>query len=399
MICYNSISIIINLKKEDFKLQENTKHRILYTIKYLIAFLTIGTVSGIIGTAFSKFISLATKFRTDNTFLIWFLFLGGILIILINKLLKTENIGTDHIIKGADEGNHISGRLTISIFISSVLSHLFGASVGREGAALQIGGSSASYICKLFKLENAERVFIYCGMAGVFSAVFGTPLTAFIFALEVVFIGKIYLKAVIPTFISSITAYIVAIYLSNDFEKFEILQIPKFDWINFLKIILLSILCAVLGMVFCLSLKYGKKFMKYTFKNSFARIIAGGVLITLLTFVLGTFDYNGAGMDIIENVIQNEEFSNFAFLFKLIFTTIAVSSGFKGGEIVPTLFIGATFGGLLASLLGLPISFGGALGMVFLFCSVTNCPIASIFLFLELFSVNGIQFVIIPVFI
>ena len=365
------------------------------TAKLMLVSLLVGVFGGMVGAFFSHLISLVTKLRTEHGFLILLLPVVAATIVFIYKKLGVFGVGTNDVLKTAGSVSPLSPKLTIAIIITSAISHLFGASVGREGAALQIGGSLSSLISRLFRLnQNQSEILIRAGMAGVFSAVFGTPVTAFFFALEVVKVGAIHLKSVIPCLISSLSGFFTAAFLSAHPERFALSDVPDISLHIILKVAILTILTALLSIGFCYALRYSSKFAKTVIKNPYIRIILGGVLIVLLAILVGNQDYNGAGVNIIEHIFENGNFRPEAFALKILFTCICVAAGYKGGEIVPTLFIGATFGALISSIIGLPVTFGAALGMVILFCGVTNCPLASIFLGIELFSGVGMWYFI-----
>ncbi len=365
------------------------------TAKLMLVSLLVGVFGGMVGAFFSHLIRLVTKLRTEHGFLILLLPVVAATIVFIYKKLGVFGVGINDVLKSAGSVSPLSPKLTIAIIITSAISHLFGASVGREGAALQIGGSLSSLISKLFRLnQNQSEILIRAGMAGVFSAVFGTPITAFFFALEIVKVGTIHLKSVIPCLISSLSGFFAAAFIGAHPERFTLSDVPDISLHIVLKVAILTILTALLSIGFCYALRYSSKFAKTVIKNPYIGIILGGVLIVLLTILVGNQDYNGAGVNIIEHIFENGTFRPEAFALKMLFTCICVAAGYKGGEIVPTLFIGATFGALISSLLGLSIPFGAALGMVILFCGVTNCPLASIFLGIELFSGVGMWYFI-----
>lgn len=362
-------------------------------VRLLCASLVLGIVGGGIGSAFSLLVGLITDLRLSQGWLLCFLPVCGLTIVFLYKKLRLEGQSTNSVLKSAYGETQVPPLLTIGIFVSSVISHLFGASVGREGAALQIGGSLSSLAAKIFHIDKTgQEILIRAGMAAVFSAVFGTPLTAFFFALEIVTVGTLHLKSAIFCFISSVSGRFIAIICGAHAERFSLLNVPEISLDTTWKVAVMTILTALLGMGFCHSLQASVKTARKAIKNPYIRIVSGGVLILLLTMVVGSQDYSGAGIHIIERIFSSESFHPEAFLLKLLFTCISVAAGFKGGEIVPTLFIGSTFGALLSSLLDLPVSFGAALCMVLLFCGVTNCPLASLFLGLELFNGVGIVY-------
>ena len=359
-------------------------------INLIFVCLFSGILCGVIGTLFTKSIAFVTIIRNQNSWLIFLLPIGGLLSVAVCKGFKVSGIGTNNVIASTADGKFVSPMLTPTIFLCSTISHLFGASVGREGAALQLGGGVASSVGRLFHLDAEEiKLLTYASMAGLFSAVFGTPLAAFAFVLEVVYVGHICLKAVIPSFTGSIAAYFTAVLLKNHAERFSLDAAPAFHFSVLWRVCLICAFSAALGMLFCKSIKLVSQASKQFFKTEYLRIFIGGLLIAALTLIIGTTDYNGAGISIIDKIFEEGHFDAWAFVLKILFTVIAVSAGYKGGEIVPTLFIGATFGALMGSLLGLTPAFGASIGMTALFCSVTNCPTAAFLLSFELFSGVG----------
>ena len=357
--------------------------------------LLIGIVSAAVGTAFSKSVELVTNIREQNAWLVYLLCFAGVLSAIVFKALKCDNMGTNQVIESADGKPSVSAKLTPAVFVGSVLSHLFGASVGREGAALQLGGGLAAFVKRVFKLDEQNgKIMFYSAMAGMFSSVFLMPVTAVLFSIEVVYTFNIKPRAILPCILSSFTAYGLSCLLGGVPEKFAVASIPEITADIVLKTLLLAFCAAAVGTVFCLLLKYAKKFTKKLFKNVYLQIFVGGLLITALTLLVGDNTYNGAGMRIIYSVFEGEKISSFAFLLKMLFTVISVAVGYKGGEIVPSLFIGCTLGFTLASPLSLPVGFCAMVCMVALFVTVTNCPLATIALGLELFSGAGAGYII-----
>ena len=276
------------------------------------------------------------------------------------------------------------------IFIGTVITHLFGGSAGREGAALQLGGSIGSQIGNLIGLDEKDMHLItLCGMSGVFAALFGTPLTAAFFSMEVISIGIIYYSAFIPCIVSSLTAYGVSLYFGLEPVKFTLNVFPEVSLENIIKVMILGSLCAVVSIIFCEILHKSNNVLKKYISNSYMRVFIGGTAIVIMTLIIGSRDYNGAGMDIISSAVNGTARPE-AFILKMIFTAITISVGYKGGEIVPTFFIGSTFGCVIGSFLGLDPCFGAAIGLAALFCGVVNTLITSVILSIELFGAGNI---------
>lgn len=354
----------------------------------LIAVLT-GAVSGFVGMAFHVSVEVATEIRGVHGSILYLLPLGGIIIVVIYKLCN-YNKGTDAVISSIRSDESVSPVMAPLIFISTVITHLCGGSAGREGAALQIGGSIGSSIGKLISLDEKDmHLIVMCGMSGVFSALFGTPLTATFFALEVTSVGIMYYSALIPCIASALTAYALTLFYNIEPTRFILNVIPDISVSVVLQVVAIAALCALLSIIFCTVMHQSEKRLKKLIKNDYLRIIAGGIAVIALTYIVGCRDYNGAGMNIITDAINGNAKTS-AFMWKIVFTAITIGAGYKGGEIVPTFFIGATFGCVIAKLIGFDAGFGAALGMVAMFCGVLNCPIASVILSIELFGSQGI---------
>lgn len=354
--------------------------------------ITSGVICGLCGVVFSKAVSFVTDIRTQNEWILYLLPLGGFLSVGIYKLCRVKNIGTTNVFDCVRSEQYLPRSLAPAVFCGTCISHLFGASSGREGAALQIGGGVADTLARIFKLdEDSRHITVMCGMAALFSAVFGTPLAAWVFVLEVI-MTSLCLSAAIPVLFSSITAFIISQLLHVHPERFSIGALPQASPSVVWKAVIITIACIVVAFIFCKGLSLGKTFAKKIFKNEFLRIAVGGVLIVGLTILIDTRDYNGGGIDIIERVFDGAVKYE-AFAIKLLFTVICVSCGFKGGEIIPTLFIGATLGGALALLLNLPIGIGAAIGIAVLFVCATKCPIATILLCGEMFGFYCLSFI------
>ncbi|NFE95663.1 chloride channel protein [Clostridium botulinum] len=372
------------------KFKSIKKYIITFFLWVVVAGIT-GLIGGFIGSLFHLSVEYATSFRIENDWIIFMLPLGGALIICLYKILKLgSNIGTNLVIDSIRTDGKVPFSMSPLIFISTVITHLFGGSAGREGAALQLGGSIGSQVGKILHLDEKDMHLItLCGMSGVFSALFGTPLTATFFAMEVISVGIIYYSSFIPCIVSSIVAYKVSLLFGLEPVRFNINVIPNISTENIIKVAILGALCALVSIIFCETLHKTNKFLSNLIKNDYLRIICGGLAIVALTFIVGCRDYNGAGMDIIANAINGQAKPE-AFILKIIFTAITISVGYKGGEIVPTFFIGATFGCLVGRLIGLDPRLGAAIGLVALFCGVVNTLITSVILSIELFGSSAL---------
>lgn len=370
--------------------------RVLFRWLFLGSF--TGLVVGSIGAIFSKSIQIATEFRTTHDYIIFGLPLAGLLIVFLYRLCKDyEDKGTNLVIKSIQEGEHLPVTKAPLIFISTTLTHLFGGSTGRESAALQMGGSIGYNLGKLFKLKEGNvKIITMCGMSAAFSALFGTPMTASFMAMEIENVGVMYYSALVPCVVSALVAQGVSGLLGATGEQFAVNVVPEFTPYHAIFTGILAILCAIVSVFFCDILKLAGKAYKKLLPNPYIRIFVGGCIVVALTFLSGTRYYNGAGMDVIEMAIKGEA-PYFAFLLKIIFTALTLGAGYKGGEIVPALYIGATFGCLYSQLFGFDPALCAAIGMGALFCGVTNCPISSLFICFELFGFKGMPFYLLAV--
>lgn len=352
----------------------------------LIAGLT-GAVCGGAGTLFHIAVEAAAGAREALPWMLYLLPLLGVVIIALYHLCGLdEHIGTNRVIDSVRTGQPIPLRMSALIFVGTALTHLGGGSAGREGAALQIGGSLSCAIGRLFHLDEKDMHLItLCGMSGLFSALFGTPVTATVFALGVVSVGVMYYSGLVPCLCSALVAYGISLACGVTPVRYTLLSAPALGVVPMLQVLALAALCALLSILFCQALHAGERWAERLLPNPFARIFAGGCVLVILTLLLGTRDYNGAGMQCIERAIGGAARPE-AFALKLLFTVITIAAGYKGGEIVPTFFIGATFGCAVGGALGLDPGFAAAVGLVALFCGMVNCPIASMVLSVELFG-------------
>lgn len=364
-----------------------------FLLKWLVVSSLVGLTGGAVGTAFHIAVAYAGEIRAAHPSLVLLLPVAGAVIALIYKLGKmAEDGGTDLVFTCIRSSEKLPVRMAPLIFISTVLTHLCGGSSGREGAALQIGGSIGELFSNIMKTNDKDkRILIMCGMSALFSALFGTPLTAAVFGMEVISIGVMYYAAIVPCLISSIISYSLASGFGVDPTRFNVLDVPQMNIESLIRVIILSAACAVMSVIFCCVMHRTKETYKKLLKNTVLRATVGGLLVASLTLLLNTDMYNGSGMETVYRALETDVPPE-AFVLKLIFTALTLGAGFKGGEIVPTFFIGSTFGNTLGKILKMSPQFGGAIGLVAMFCAAVNCPMSSILLSIELFSSNGMLF-------
>lgn len=368
------------------QLHRPEKYAILFLKWALLGILT-GLLGGLMGAGFHHALHFVTQLRSAHPWLIWLLPVGGLLSVGLYTLCHmTNNHGTNEIIDAVLEEKPINPLVAPVIFLTTGLTHLFGGSAGREGAALQIGGSVASFLGQLLHLNEDDRTtLIMAGMSAVFAGLFGTPLTACLFTMEFEAVGTIFSPALLPCYLAAFSALRISTLLGVHAETYPLTELAHIELGTAWKFVLLAVLVALLGIAMCYILHHAERLFSRLFPNPWIRIIVGAALLAILTFLVGDQRFNGAGMDMALQAVGGQSKWYF-FLLKLLFTAITLAAGFKGGEIVPTFCVGATFGCLVGHLLGVDSGLAAALGLVGLFCSVTNSPLASIALSIEMFS-------------
>ena len=347
--------------------------------------LLMGTLGGLLGAGFHHALHFVTHLRAQHNWLIFLLPLAGLVSVGIYKVFRLQgNRGTNEIIDAVLEGREVNPLVAPVIFLATATTHMFGGSAGREGAALQLGGATASALSKIFKLESADRrVLIMSGMSAVFAGLFGTPLTATLFCMDFESVGTVFSPALLPCYLAAFTASRVSGVLGVHAEGLllEVNTLLTLD--NVWKFALLAVAVSLLGISMCYVFHKAEHLAHHYLSNPWIRIAIGGGIITVLTLLVGDHRFNGAGMDMALAAVEGNA-DWYSFLLKMLFTAVTLAAGFKGGEIVPTFCIGATFGCVLGGLLGLDPGLCGALGG--LFCCATNSPFASIVLSIEMFG-------------
>lgn len=386
-------------------MNEQIKHKIRHnvnrgitSVKWIVFSILSGIIVGLCGTAFYFGMSLVTVLRTQNPWLIYFLPVGGLAIVALYRMLHSEkDTGTNLVLSAIHSDDELPFRIAPLIFISTLITHLFGGSAGREGAALQMGGSIGNTLGKLFGFDDKDKhIMIMCGMSAAFSALFGTPMAAAIFPMEVVSVGVMYYAALVPCVISSLIAHGIAYSFGVSNELFFIKDIPAFSIGSSVWVSVLAVLCALVSILFCVALHGADRLYKKYIANPYVRVFTGGCIVVVLTLLVGNQSYNGTGINIIAQCIDGSVRPE-AFLLKIIFTAACLGAGFKGGEIVPSFFIGAAFGCLFGLTFGFSPTLCTAVGMTAVFCGVTNCPISSLLISFELFGYDGMPYFLLSV--
>ena len=363
-------------------------------VLWLVLAAAVGLVCGGVGTAFHLSVEAVTELRGEHGWILWLLPLAGLVIVALYKGTRCEGMGTNNVIRAVQSGEAVSPLLVPAIFLGTVLTHLCGGSAGREGAALQMGGSIGYNVGRLFRLSDHDRrTATVCGMAAFFSALFGTPLAATLFAMMVEDVGLTFSVAFVPGFLAALVAYGVSLACGISPTRFALADAPALTADAVLKVMVLGAACAVVSRLFCGLLHFTEHELPKRLPNPWVRAAVGGIAVVALSYLMGVGRYNGAGMGVIAAAVEQGEALPWDFLCKALLTAVTLASGYKGGEVVPSFYIGATFGCAVGPLLGLPAGFSAAVGLVAVFCGATNTLIPSILMAYELFQGEGLELV------
>jgi len=373
---------------------QSAKQPLRVLLRWLALAIPTGLLCGAIGTAFHLAVEWVTELRTAHPWMLFLLPAAGLAIVALYKAAKCEGVGTNNVIRAVQSGEAVSPLLVPAIFLGTVLTHMFGGSAGREGAALQMGGSIGYNLAKLFRFpDHDRRTATICGMAAFFSALFGTPLAATLFAMMVEDVGLTFSVAFVPGFCAALLAYGVSLLCGISPTHFVLESEPALTLTSALQVALLGVACALVARGFCALLHFTEHELPKRLPNPWVRVVVGGVVVVALSYLMGVGRYNGAGMGIITAAVEQGEALPWDFLCKALLTALTLASGFKGGEVVPSFYVGATFGCVVGPLLGLPAGFAAAVGLVAVFCGATNTLIPSILLAFELFGGFGLELI------
>ena len=370
---------------------------VLSIVKWSVIGILLGVIVGGISTAFSFCLSKVTWLRTEYRWIVYLLPLGGIVIVGLYRLLNMQDDkGTNTILDSIDKDADVPVKMAPLIFVSTVITHLFGGSAGREGAALQLGGSLGNLFGRIFKFDKKDiKIFIMTGMSAAFAALFGTPMAAAIFSIESATVGIMYFSSLLPCVLSALVASNFSATMGISSESFPLSYVPEMTIGSGCKVVLLAVLCGLMSVVFCLAMKYVKKYLVKFFGNPFLRIVVVALVFVGITALFGGDDFYGAGIEVIDRAVLEGEAEWYLFIVKTILTALILGAGFKGGEIVPAFFVGATLGCTIGHILGISPSLCAAMGMTAMFCGITNCPISAMLISFELFGFECVPYILI----
>ncbi|MDI9364139.1 MAG: voltage-gated chloride channel family protein [Flavobacterium sp.] len=367
----------------------------------------LAIVIGLMVAFFLWLLDVVTKLRWQHQWLIWLLPFAGVLIVWLYKTFgKNSDKGNNLIIDAIQNpSSKVTFRMAPLVLFTTIITHLFGGSAGREGTAVQMGGSTADLWCTWLKLNPADkRVLLLCGMSAGFAAVFGTPVTGAVFALEVIAIGSIKFDALLPCLLAGIVAditcaacgihhthYTIGIIANHTYHSISGLFFPV-DVLLIIKVAIAGCLFGLTAALFANTTHFIKQKSSRYIKQPLLIPVVGGALVIGISYALGTFDYMGLGVTNPNNGVSivlafnNGGVTNFSWLWKMLLTAITLGMGFKGGEVTPLFFIGAALGNVLASYIGCPVDLLAGLGFIAVFAGATNTPLACTIMGVELFG-------------
>jgi H+/Cl- antiporter ClcA len=370
----------------------------------LVVSAVVGIVAGAAGGLFLESLSFVAAVHREHVWLLFGLPIAGAAIAwLYSTFGRAVTSGTNLILDEIHtaEGAGVPLRLFSLILGATLITHLFGGSAGREGTAVQMGGSIAGEAARRLRLDPVEtRLILICGIAGGFSGVFGTPIAAAIFAIEVLAVARLRLSAIVYCAVAAVCANETVRLLSVEHAHYRIsTQIPEVSIETLIKVVLAGIAFGLTSALFVELSSAIEHTSRRLCANPIMRTSIGGVLVVAATLAIGTRDYNGLSLQLIERSLAGGDVPLMAFLLKLGLTALTLGVGFKGGEVTPLFVIGATLGAVVARPLGLPPGFLAALGFVSVFAAAANTPLACIAMAIELFGGGSAPFVVVAVLI
>ena len=367
---------------------------VLTLSKWVLCGGILGIVVGSASAFLINFNNYLTDVREANPNTLFFLPLGGVVIGYIYMYYgKGSRKGNDLILEHIHHGQgEVPLRMGPIVYFCTFITHLLGGSTGREGAAIQMGASISEAVNRLFNIHKIDRrILIISGISGGFGSAFGAPLAGTIFGMEAVVIGRTKYEALVPCFVASFVGHYVATAWGIQHEHFIIHSVPEINTINILKIVGLSIIFGLVSVLYSQLRHEVKRLSDKYLKNLMTRAFLGGLIIVGLTYLIGSRDYLGRGLPMVNKAFEGQV-PAFAFLAKIVFTAITMGTGFRGGEVIPLFFIGSTLGNTLSNTIGLPPSFLAAIGMIAVFSGAANTPISAFLLSIEMYEGKGISY-------
>lgn len=376
--------------KKQYKLFEQLP-MLFFLVKWFILSLLSGSLIGSASALLLVSLNWATDYREHHLWIIALLPIAGLLIgLMYHYWAGTSAKGNNFLIEEIRSPHDIIPfKMAPLVYIGTVLTHLFGGSAGREGTGVQMGGAIADQFSRVLQMNRYNRkMMVVIGISAGFASVFGTPLAGAVFGLEVIVIGRMRYEALLPSFLSAVFAHLTCEAWGIAHTHYPVPEIPSLTVVTVLWVILAAICFGVVAMVFSRSIVFWGNLAKRYVAYPPLRPLCGGVMIALAVWMLGTTKYIGLGVPTIVASFTEQQ-AAYDFFIKLLLTTFTIGVGFKGGEVTPLFFVGATLGSALSAIIPLPISLLAGMGFVAVFAGATNTPIACTLMGLELFGIEA----------
>ena len=368
---------------------QNPKQFLLSLPKWILICALVGIFSGSASAFFLVALEWVTQFRMQHKWIIWLLPFGGFLVGL-SYYYWGESVakGNNLLLEEYEEPKKvIPFKMAPLVLLGTLLTHLFGGSAGREGTAVQMGGAIADQFTKFFNLDHSERrILIILGISAGFASVFGTPLAGAIFALEVLYFSKINFKSILLSFLVAYAAYFTVEFWQIKHTHYSIPIIPELSLNNIIFTLIIGVLSGFAALLFSRSTHFWGYIFSKNIKYPPLRPVIGGVILAIAIAGLGFTKFSGLGVPVIVDSFSNPS-QWYDFLLKILFTGFTLGAGFKGGEVTPLFFVGATLGSALSTVLPMPIALLAGIGFVAVFSGATHTPIACTVMGMELFGI------------
>lgn len=358
----------------------------------------VGLITGAASALFLWLLDRATTFRTTHEWLVFLLPIAGLgLGWLYERFGQSIRAGNNLIVDTIhDDGPEIPLRMAPMVLLGTVVTHLFGGSAGREGTAVQMGASLADALSHRLGVGQALRLqLLVAGVAGGFGSVFGTPIAGTVFGLELVVLGRIEYRALVPALVAALVGDGTTRALGIVHTLYPVVPAVPLTPRLFAAWLVFAVAVAGVTTAFVALTHLLKRQGEVHVPRLPIRMFLGGLGVVGLWQLVGTSDYLGLGVPMIVRAFVDPELPVYAFALKLLFTAVTLGAGFVGGEVTPLFFVGATLGNALARGLGIPIGLGAGVGLAAVFAAAANTPLALSIMAVELMGAGVLPHVVI----